>query len=315
MTLDSELETPFLTIFIGLMCLVFLAIIPLLYMLFKHEIAHPLQVLNYAHTELKSGNEDYRITSQASSTEFSYAYDSFNDMAYTLKKLRIENLNKALAYNQLQLDNLRLQIRPHFLQNTMNLLYALTQTSQLTQASELILYLSDYFRYMFRSDKDLEHFEKELNLIKKYLCVSQISYPDEFTISYQIDPVLSLLRIPPFLFHNFIENIIQHTLTKGHTIHIVFFGEYEDGTATFQISDDGPGMEPDQVEQINSQNFSHLSKGTHVGIRNSVNRLHFYYGEKASLHIDSELEKGTTITITIPCNLEEEDYYETIDCK
>lgn len=304
----AELRTPFSNELIGLICLIFLAIIPVLYLLFKREVAYPLQKLNHAHAELKTGNEDYRITASASSAEFSYAYDSFNDMAYTLKKLRIDNLNKALAYNQLQLDNLRLQIRPHFLLNTMNLLYALTQTSQLAQASELILYLSEYFRYMFRSDKDLELFEKELNLIQKYLYVSQISFPEEFTISYQIDPILSLLRVPPLLFHNFIENIIQHTLTKGQTVHIVFFGEYEDGTATFQISDDGPGMDPDQAKRINSQDFSNLPKGTHVGIRNAINRLHYYYGDNAALYIDSEPGKGTTITITITmsCDLEED---------
>ncbi len=286
--------------------IIYLFVIPALFLLFRHEVTHPLKALNNAHHELVLGNENYRISTPALSNEFQEAYHSFNHMANTLQQLRLDNMNKELAYKQLQLDNLQLQIRPHFLLNTLNLLYTLIQTHKSQLAQELILYLSNYFRYMFRNGRDLELFNKELDLIKEYLSISQIHYPNEFTVSYQIDPIITFLRIPPLLLHNFIENIIQHALVKGRIIHIVFYGGYEDGIVTFQISDDGRGMSEEDVFTINNAEITNPAGGHHIGIRNSMNRLNYYYGGQASVTVESSLNNGTTFTIRIPYYLEEQ---------
>ncbi|HOO27011.1 MAG TPA: histidine kinase [Lachnospiraceae bacterium] len=284
---------------------VYLFIIPLLYFLFKREVVHPLHTLNDAHQQLVLGNEDYHIEVPALSSDFHYAYRSFNTMSDTLKRLRIENLNKELFAKQLHLDNLKLQIRPHFLLNTLNLLYTLIQDHQDVPAQELTLYLSKYFRYMFRNEEKLAMFDSELSLIKEYLKISAIHYPNEFQVSYQIDPVISYMRLPPLLLHNFFENIIQHSLIKGHVIHVVLFAEYENETVTIQISDDGRGMSPEEVQRINDKEFLSTNSGQHIGIRNSINRLKYYYGDDAGLSVESESGRGTTFTLTIPYNLED----------
>ena len=279
--------------------------LPLLYFLFRHHVTAPLNVLNHAHEELKQGNECYRIEALPSSSDFVTAYDSFNTMADTLQHLRLENINKELAAKQLQLSNLQLQIRPHFLLNTLNLLYALVQSHQETPAQDMILYLSNYFRYMFRSGNNLSMFDHEMALIKEYLHVSSFKYPDAFDISYQINPCISMVRVPALLLHNFVENIISHSLVPGRVIHIVFYAEYEDKTVTIQISDDGRGMTPENVEMINNADFHDIPDGMHVGIRNSIKRLKYHYGQKASLEVESELNMGSTFTICFPYDLEE----------
>lgn len=285
--------------------IIFLFIIPALYYLFRREVSKPLDVLNEAHHQLILGNEDYHITTPALTSDFEQAYRSFDTMSDTLKRLRIENLNKELSAKLLQLDNLKLQIRPHFLLNTLNFLYTLIQNNQNAPAQELILYLSRYFRYMFRDDKDLAMFNNELELIQEYLKISQIHYPGEFQVSYQIDPAVSQIRIPPLLLHNFFENIVQHSLCKGHIVHIIFFAQYDNRTVTFQISDDGRGISPEEVERINHYDYSNPKAGYHIGIRNSMNRLKYYYGDAASLSVESEVGYGTTFTITIPYDLED----------
>lgn len=290
--------------FISLICLL---IIPILFFIFRKNIIRPLNVLNHAHYELQIGNESYQIIADAKSAEFDTAYQAFNNMAQNLQQLRLEKTNRELAYKQMQLTNLQLQIRPHFLLNTMNLLFSLIQSRQTEAAQELVLYLSQYFRYMFRKGKELELFEKELDLIKKYLHISKFHYPDAFTVSYQIDPVVCLLRIPPLLFHNFVENIIQHALLPDRVVHIVLFGEYDNKTVTIQISDDGCGMSEDDILMINNRTFPPNQEGRHIGIRNSITRLDYYFNGQAAIIAESELHNGTTFTITIPCNLDEDN--------
>ncbi len=284
--------------------LAYLLIIPVLYILFRKYVTRPLSVLNQGHQQLVMGNENYQIEVPAKSREFQQAYASFNHMASTLKQLRIEKLNKELSEKQLQLDNLKLQIRPHFLLNTLNFLYTLVQTGQMDSAQDLILYLSKYFRYMFRTGKDLEMFDKELALIQEYMKISALHYPDSFQVSYQIDPSISQMRIPPLLLHNFFENIIQHSLISGKIIHIIFYAEYEDHVVTIQISDDGRGMAPEMVAHINAMDFSTEKSNTHLGLRNSVNRIKYYYGQTASLTVESAINRGTLFTLRIPYNLD-----------
>ena len=148
-------------------------------------------------------------------------------------------------------------------------------------------------------------FDHEMALIKEYLHVSSFKYPDAFDISYQINPCISMVRVPALLLHNFVENIISHSLVPGRVIHIVFYAEYEDKTVTIQISDDGRGMTPENVEMINNADFHDIPDDMHVGIRNSIKRLKYHYGQKASLEVESELNMGSTFTICFPYDLEE----------
>ena len=285
--------------------ILYLALIPVLYVLMKRNVGDPLRILNQAHEHLKVGEEDYRITYQASSFEFDEAYKSFNVMASSTQELHREILEQEIANKQLQIDYLQLQIRPHFLLNSFNVLYTLIQKKLRDPAQDMVLFLSDYFRYLFRSGNELQLFSKERKLIEDYLSITRISYPASFDVSFQLDPVLDQLRIPPLLFHSFIENIIAHALLPDRQVHIVFFGEYEDGQALFMISDDGKGIDADALEAINRIADQPSHEGKNVGIRNSIYRLRYYYGEHATVECESEENVGTTFTICIPCNLEE----------
>ncbi len=289
--------------------ILYLALIPCLYQLMKRYVATPLTRLNFAQLQLRQGNDDYRITEPANSMEFGAAYESFNKMASSLQKLQKEVLDKELSNKQLQIDFLQLQIRPHFLLNSFNVLYTLIQSGHRENAQEMVLFLSDYFRYLFRSVGDLQLFSKERKLIEDYMNIAKIYYPVSFEVSYQLEPILDVMRVPPLVLHSFMENIIAHALLPDRKVHIVFSGEYADGVVTFYISDDGKGMDEEAVRSINEleslEQYS-VEDGKNVGIKNSIWRLRYYYGDNVSVVCDSEINVGTTFTITIPYNLEEE---------
>ena len=142
-------------------------------------------------------------------------------------------------------------------------------------------------------------------MVREYLEISALHYENMFTVSYQLDPLLSFMRVPPLLIHNFVENIIQHALIPGKTIHIILYGEYDDENrqAVLMISDDGNGIHSDYADRINENRFDDLPEGKHIGIRNSINRLKHYYGEEASVNVETADGEGTTFTIRIPCDL------------
>lgn len=282
----------------------FVIAVPLIYIYMRRLVIQPLNELNKGFHEIKTGNRTYTILKSASTPEFQEAYHSFNEMVTGMENLRIDNMEKELEKNKLELDNLKLQIRPHFLLNTFNLMYYLLKAPDgVNAARKLILYLSDYFRYLFRNDHDVELFDKELALIQGYVEVTQIRYPDGLSIIYDIDPEIRLVRVPPLLIHNFIENVVKHALSAGKCIHIVLAAHYENGWVTFEISDDGNGMPAEFVEKINHRSWTETDQ-EHLGIRNSIRRIEYIYGKSASVTVESELGEGTTFTISIPYELE-----------
>lgn len=285
--------------------ILYLALIPCLFFPLRRFVGNPLKTLNHANSQLQEGNEDYRILEHGNSQEFHDAYESFNRMACAQQQLHREIMEKELSNKQLVIDFLQLQIRPHFLLNSFNVLYTLIQQMQKELAQEMVLFLSDYFRYLFRSGRELQLFSKERKLIENYMNISKISYPVSFEVSYQIDPILELMRVPPLLLHSFMENIVAHALLPDKQVHIVFSGEYNNGIVTFIISDNGKGIDADALYSINHIEDRTIDDGKNVGIKNSIWRLKYYYGDEATVECDSEPNVGTTFIITIPYNLED----------
>ena len=289
-----------------IIAVLFLGLLPILYLAIHYWMVVPLKRLNQAHHELEIGNEGFRIEKRGNSTEFQAAYDSFNEMADNIHSLKMENMEKELAKKELQLNNLQLQIRPHFLLNTFNLIFNLVAENKTEDIKELVLYLSAYFRHIFRNGKEMELFSREMQLIEGYIKVAEIRYPGRIKFIAQIDPDIYLMRIPPLLLHNFIENVVKHAMVEDQIIHIMLTGEYEDRKIVFYISDDGAGMTEEMVEVVNSESYMNAESERHVGLKNSAMRLKYFYGEEAKIQVESELGKGTVFILTIPYNLEED---------
>ena len=220
-------------------------------------------------------------------------------MAGSLHTLKIQNYEAALQKKELELKNLQLQIRPHFLLNTFNLIYSLAQLRDYKSIQKFVLYLTDYFRYLFREGASLAPFSQELDLIEKYLDVSAIRYPDCFTVTYDIDPKTHPVPVPPLLLHNFVENVFKHAMRLGEDIHIRISARLEAAMAVFTIEDDGAGMDPATVRQLNGGSFG-AGTNEHIGLQNSLRRLETVYGRKGLLWVDSAPCEGTQFTIRIP---------------
>ena len=111
--------------------LFYLLLIPFLYVILYRLLIRPLSRLVGAHRKIDEGDLGYRIREQASSAEYEEVYQSFNQMAENIRTLKIENYERELDRNRMELQNLQLQIRPHFLLNTFNLIFTLAQRKEI----------------------------------------------------------------------------------------------------------------------------------------------------------------------------------------
>lgn len=274
-------------------------VIPLILYLIHRLVIRPVRKVNYVMERLKT-DPDIRIRGDTFTKEFKDVYSSFNDMADEIVELKINSYEHQLDKQRMEMKNLQLQVKPHFLFNTLNLMFNLIQMGEYKSVQQMLLYLSDYFRYINIGDNEFSRFADEYDLIVKYLDVSKIRYPGTFDYSCEISAEAMEVLVPQLLIHNFIENVIKHGLDLTRMNHIVLRAFCEGQKAVFQIEDDGVGMDPKQAENLNRRIFEFMDGNKHLGMRNSFRRLRFYYPGTGDIHVKSDLGAGTTITVTIP---------------
>lgn len=292
------------------MAILYLVLIPILYILLRKILIQPLKRVNFAHRQIKKGNAQYHIEDKTTATEYQDLYSSFNKMVDNLNQLKIESYEKELSKQKMELRNLQLQIRPHFLLNTFNLIFTLSQRKENGMIQETVIYLSEYFRYIFRSEKESELFSNELKLIKGYIRMASIRYFGNIEGEYEFDPEIDFIRMPPLLLHNFVENSVKYGVRPNEMLHIQIAGTYENKRVTFTINDDGKGMSPEMLErnqQLFRGEFQPENKAEHLGLYNSLKRLKYFYGDEANIEVTSELEGKTCFKISFPYDVEVEE--------
>lgn len=281
------------------MAILELLLIPVLIVFLSYYVIKPLNILTMAIEQLRK-NPDARVTAKADSSEFALVYDSFNDMAGKIVQMRIDNYEQKMEQQRISMKNLQLQVKPHFLFNSFNLMYNLVEMGEYKSAQKMILYLSDYFHYINIGKDDFSRFGDEYNLIKMYLEVSQIRYPDFFEVLYDVSEEIKEVCVPQLLVHNFVENFIKHGIDLNRKNHILIQAYVSKGEAVFRVEDDGRGMAAEEVLAINNGKFNYPDGKNHLGVKNSFDRIHFFYGDKGNIYFESEVDKGTIVAITLP---------------
>lgn len=282
-----------------LFALIELLLIPVILLILHILVLKPMERLNRALKALKE-QPDTRIEKSTITADFSNLYQSFNEMADELVELKIDNYEKTLAKQKMEFRNLQMQVKPHFLFNSFNLMYNLVEMNEYKSVQTILLYLSDYFRYINIGEGDFSLLADELSLIEKYLEMSKIRYPDIFEVEFDIEEKAKDAIVPQLMIHNFVENVIKHGLNLKKKNQIKLQVMIEDENLLVRILDNGVGMDEKQVENINKGIFVYADGKNHVGLKNSSRRLWYLYGERGKMQVNSVKDYGTEIVLRIP---------------
>lgn len=120
------------------------------------------------------------------------------------------------AASETELKNLKNQLNPHFLFNTLNNIYSLTETDP-EKAQEAILGLSKILRYvLYDNNQNTVPFDKELSFTKSYVDIMSLRLGRGVDISMKLpeDSDTSRFRIAPLLFITLIENAFKHGISQ-----------------------------------------------------------------------------------------------------
>jgi signal transduction histidine kinase len=203
---------------------------------------------------------------------------------------------RKIANQQREIANQRasvmvLQMRPHFIYNTLMSIYSLCKRDP-QKARQITKDFTNYLRKNFNavaSDSTIP-FSTELEHTRAYLAVEQAQYDDMLVVDY--DTPFTHFRLPPLTLQPIAENAVKHGMDPYRgPLHISIRTRNTDSGTEITVEDDGPGFDPSDESR------------PHTALENIRQRLEMMCAGK--LDVISHPEGGTTVIVTIRGQKEE----------
>lgn len=159
-----------------------------------------------------------------------------------------------------QFNALKQQVNPHFLFNALSTLTSLLAEDQ-ERAAEFIQKLSNVYRYVLEvTDKDIVDLGTEIEAVRAYAFLQQTRFGDNLQVNIKLPDEDKHLYVAPLTLQILLENAIKHnSISKDKPLIIDVFVD-----ASHRL-----------VARNNLQRKSSIESGTHLGLKNIVNRYRF----------------------------------------
>jgi LytS/YehU family sensor histidine kinase len=192
---------------------------------------------------------------------------------------------RELLLAQTQLANLRLQIQPHFLFNTLHTIASLVRDGSAQKAVTMIAGLSDLLRYSLdNAGRNVVPLSEELEIVRRYLEIQQTRFSDRLHVTVDAPPATHDAAVPTLLLQPLVENAIRH----GDATTIDVTTRSEEGMLVIEITNDGAPLAGDWRQHEG------------VGLSSTRRRLEQLYGGRASLELENRLPAGVIARVRIP---------------
>lgn len=274
---------------------------------FSKLFSNPARELANAMQEFEKDTNNFEFKSIEGTAEITSLTESFEHMVVQIKELVEKVRQEEVTLRKTELKALQAQINPHFLYNTLDAIAWLCEEERHKDAVEMVNSLAKLFRISISRGHELITIEKEMQHAKSYLKIQNFRYKNQFTYSFDVDEECLNYLCNKITLQPIIENAIYHGIDRMVDEGKINIGIHQKGDRIiFTVEDNGVGMTEEQCEEI-----LHKDAGDRVGIgiKNVNDRIKIYFGEEYGLTIQSELDEGTRVTISMP-KITENDYGE-----
>jgi len=207
---------------------------------------------------------------------------------------RAVELEKTLAKAQLQ--NLRLQLHPHFLFNTLNTISSVMY-EDVRAADRMIARLSDLLRLSLSTNEEQGGaqevpLDREIEFLNLYVETMKARFEDRLKVAVDVDEETRRAMVPPLLLQPIVENSIRHGADPvSSVVNVRVRAQRVNGNLMLEIRDQGPGLR-------------NGAPGTGIGLANTAERLERLYGGSHRMDIRNAHSGGVVVTLKVPYHVD-----------
>lgn len=297
------------TIYFIMSLCIFISII-LVYLLSTH-FSRRVKSIMKAMKEVESGNLKKRISLGKGNDEIEQINSNFNRMCEKLESYINKVYLAEIKAKDAQLTALQTQINPHFLYNTLEVIRmkAIINNDD-EEVSDMIFILSNLFKNSLKNKDMVIRIEDEIKYSIDYLELHKIRYGDRFEVVFDIDDKIRKFAILKLILQPLIENSLAYGGINDNmnSMELNINGTIENETIYISVTDNGRGMEPEELEKVKKglTNITGIENDGSIGLRNINDRLRIIFGDSYGLDIYSEKGSYTKVIVKLPAKTVEE---------
>jgi two-component system, sensor histidine kinase YesM len=260
-------------------------------------------IINPVHQILQSmKSADYgkfhEIGTKPNSYEFRQLYDGYNKMIGQINQLLAKTIQEQKIIRKSELNMLQAQIKPHFLYNTLDSISSLALSGCNEEVCFLVESLGNYYRNSVSKGKEVITVGQELDIVRNYLNIQKVRYPELFEAQYQVDDSCLTYPIIKLVLQPLVENALYHGIRGKGAPGIIRISVRDMADhIVLSVEDDGIGISKDEISMILEKEKA--EKIESFGLSGTMERVRIYYGEENCVKIESEPGVGTKITLII----------------
>lgn len=272
----------------------------------SYEISSPIKILKDSMELVQRGQLEIANIENIPNNEIGSLSISFNIMVDEIRNLMDRIVYEQKEKRKSELRALQSQINPHFLYNTLDSIIWMAEAKKTEEVVIMTSALSKLLRQSISNENEELTIFQEISYINSYLTIQQMRYKDilEFEIDFEKD--IYTEKVLKLTIQPIVENAIYHGIkNKGGKCLLQVIGRSVGPDIVIKVIDNGVGMSKDQLDKIFDRHKVNYNNSG-IGVYNVQRRLKLHYGKRYGLEIESQLDEGTTVTITIPKKRENE---------
>ncbi|MFR0075612.1 MAG: sensor histidine kinase [Blautia caecimuris] len=273
------------------------------------NISDPLKKLNRVMKKTGSGKWTARYENSGHD-EITALGDRFNEMAENTNQLidqvylsEIHRQKLQLSWKNAQLDAMLMQINPHFLYNTLDIIRweAMYEADGESPVTEMIEKFSRLCRLGMKTGGNTITLKEGIEHASIYLDVINFRHSEKIQLFLETEVDDQSVYIPQFILQPIMENAVVHAFgdaSSGYFIRI--HSSACDNVLHILVEDNGRGMEKNELHSLQLSLNRDEAPDESIGLVNVNQRIRLFYGESYGLQISSTPGKGTRIEILLP---------------
>jgi two-component system sensor histidine kinase YesM len=283
----------------------------------SHGISKPLSRLVAAMRHVQRGDfaqAELRMPPDVGlRNEVGFATSTFRKMVVQLRQHIKTEFELKLLRQQAEYKALLMQINPHFLFNTLELMSSLAMQKRTDDNVDVIESLGRMMRFSLRMSDDLVSLEDELKYAGDYASILRVRFGDRLHLSIDSTDNLKQLTVIKFILQPLIENAVKYGFRHLAEVRVAVKAERVDGHIRLVVEDNGPGIPEETIRELRDKTLNArmedvlVSKSKQIGLGNVLARCGLYYGNLFRFRIGTGESGGASISLFIPIQEEHID--------